>query len=144
MQVERLGNVVQGEVSPRITKHRSNVYSITQSDLLGNSTEKDVHRKRIGRMEVRKCLRKTCCHCIECPAANFLAAFMWRRPLNSAALATTTHRRPERVSDGTCTHVATQMTNKCKIKIVQKKLYNVRDPSWIEDRKIIEESTIVI
>ena len=103
-----------------------------------------MHRKRIGRMEVRKYLRKSCCHCIECPTTNFLIAFMWRRPLNSAILAITTHRRPERVSDGTCTQVATQMTNKCRIKIVQKELYNVRDPSWIEDRKIIEESTIVI
>ena len=89
------------------TKHRSNVYSITQSDFLENSTEKDVHRERTERMGVRKYLRKSCCHRIECFAANFLTAFMWERPLNSAALATTTHRRPERVSDGTNTQVVT-------------------------------------
>ena len=64
-----------------------------------------MHRERTGRMEARKYLRKSCCHRIECPTANFLVAFIWRRPLNSAALATTTHRRPERVSDGTSTQV---------------------------------------
>ena len=92
-----------------------------------------MHHERTGRMEARKYLRKSCCHQIECPAANFLAAFMWRRPLNSAALATITHRKPEKVSDGTSTQVMAQMTNECRIKIVQKELYNVRDSSWIGD-----------
>ena len=118
------------------------VYSITQSDIPGNSAEKDVHRERTGRVKARKYLRKSCCHRIECPAANFLATFMLRRPLNSAALATTTHRKLERVFDETSTQVVAQMINKCKIKIVQKGLYNVRDPPWIRDRKIIEESTL--
>ena len=92
-----------------------------------------MHRERIERMEARKYLGKSCCHH---PTANFLAAFMWRRPLNSADLAITTHRRPERMSDGTSTQVVAQMTNKCRIKIIQKELYNVRDPSWIRDRKL--------
>ena len=69
---------------------------------------------------------------------------MWRKPLNSIALATTTHRRLERVSDGISTQVMAQMTNRCRIKIVQEELYNVRDPSWIGDQKIIEESTVAI
>ena len=69
---------------------------------------------------------------------------MWRRLLNSAALATTTQRISERVSDETSTQVVAQMTNKCKIKIVQKELYNVRNPPWIEDWKIIKESTVAI
>ena len=60
---------------------------------------------------------------------------MWRRPLNNAALATTTHKKPKRVSDGTDTRVGAQMINKCRIKIVQKELYNVRDPPQIGDRK---------
>ena len=85
--------------------HKSNVYSVTQSDLLGNSTKRDMHRERTGRMDARKYLRKSCCHRIECPAANFLATFMWRRLLNSVALATTTQRMSERVSDGTSTQV---------------------------------------
>ena len=54
---------------------------------------------------------------------------MWRRPLNSATLATTTHKRLERVSDGRDTQVGVQMIDKCKTKMTQRKLYNGRDPS---------------
>ena len=122
----------------------SNVYSITQSDFLGNFAERDVHREHTRRVEARKYLRKNCCHHIECPAINFLAVFIWRRPLNSVALATITHKKSERVSDGTSTQVVAQIINKCKIKIVQIELYNRRDPPWIGDQKIIEESTIAI
>jgi len=64
---------------------------------------------------------------IEYIAATFLAAFMWRRPLNSATLATTTHRKPKRVSDGTVTQVKAQMINKCRIKMVLSEIYNVRN-----------------
>ena len=103
-----------------------------------------MHRERIGRMEVRKYLRKSCCHRIECLVANLLVVFLWRILLNNVVLAITTHKRPERVSDETNTQEVAQMTNKCRIKIVQKELYNVRDPSWTEDRKIIEESTVAI
>ena len=99
-----------------------------------------MHCERTGRMGARKYLRKNCCHRLECSVANFLAAFMWRRPLNSAALATTTQRRPEKVSDGTSTQVVAQMINKCRIKIVQMELYNVRDPPWIGDQKITKET----
>ena len=53
---------------------------------------------------------------------------MWKRPLNSAALVTATHRKPKRVSDRTDTQVRTQMNNKCRTKMIQRKLYNVRDP----------------
>ena len=65
---------------------------------------------------------------------------MWRRPLNSAVLATITHRRPEKVSDGTNTQVVAQMINKFRIKMVQEELYNVRDAPWIGDRKITKET----
>ena len=71
---------------------------------------------------------ESCYHHIECTAASFLAAFLWRRPLNSVALATTTHRKPKRVFDGTCTQVKAQVIDKCRIKMVQSELYNVRDP----------------
>ena len=45
---------------------------------------------------------------------------MWRRPLNSVALATITHRKPKKVSDRTDTQIKAQMINKCRIKMVQK------------------------
>ena len=60
---------------------------------------------------------------------------MWRRPLNSTTLATTTHRKLKRVSDGTGTQVKAQMINKCRMKIVQREIYNVKDPPWKGDWK---------
>ena len=47
-----------------------------------------MHREWIGKVEAKKHLRKSCCHRIKCPTANFLATSMWKKPLNSAALAT--------------------------------------------------------
>ena len=65
---------------------------------------------------------------------------MWRTPLNSAVLATTTQRMSERVFDGTSTQVVAQMINKCRIKMVQEELYNVRDAPWVGDRKITKQT----
>ena len=62
-----------------------------------------------------KYLRKNCDHSIKCTAATFLAALMWREPLNSAILATTTHKKVKGVSDGMGTQVGIQMINKCKV-----------------------------
>ena len=117
-------------------KYSSNVYPNSQGDLLGSSSDRNMHHEHTRRMGTQEYLRESCYHCIECPTANFLAAFMWRRPLNSAVLATTTHRRLERVSNGTSTQIVTQMIDKCRIKIVQRELYNIRGPSWIRDPKI--------
>ena len=78
-------------------------------------------------MRTHKYLRESRYYCIECTAVTFLAAFMLRRPLNSTALATTTHKKPEKAFDGTCTQVRAQIINKCRIKMVQRELYNVRD-----------------
>ena len=108
-------------------KYSSNTYSNNQGDLLGNSGDKDVHHKHIRMMETHKYLKESCYYRIECIAVTFLAVFMVRRPLNSAALATTTHRKPKRVSDRTSTQVRAQMVNKCRIKMIQRELYNVRD-----------------
>ena len=79
-------------------------------------------------MRTQKYLRESCYHRIKCTAVTFLAVFMLRRPLNSASLATTTHKKPEKVSDGTDTQVRAQMINKHRIKMAQRELYNVRDP----------------
>ena len=53
----------------------------------------------------QKYLRKSYYHRIECTITTFLAAFMWRKHLNSEVLATTTHRKPGEVFDGTGTQV---------------------------------------
>jgi len=73
-------------------------------------------------------LKESCCHCIKCTTAIFLAAFMWRRPLNSNALATVTYRKLRTMPDGTGTQIRVQMANKCKTKIVRGGLYNVKNP----------------
>ena len=53
---------------------------------------------------------------------------MWIRPMNSAALATTTNRKMEGVSDGTSTQVGVQIINKCKAMIASKRLYKKGSP----------------
>ena len=80
------------------------------------------------RGESPKDLRKSCCHRIKCTITTFLTAFMWRRYLNSETLVITTHRELEEVSDGTDTQVKSQMNNKCRVKMIQKELYNVKNP----------------
>ena len=86
-------------------KHRSNIDPNDHSDLSRSSNDRDVHHKHTRKTGIQKYLRESCYHHIECTVATFLAAFMWRRPLNSAGLATTTHRKPKRVSDGTSTQI---------------------------------------
>ena len=84
--------------------------------------------KRARRKKSQKYLRKSCYRRIKCTTATFLTTFMWRRPLNNTVLATTTHKKPEKMSDGIGTQVRAQTINKCRIKMIQNELYNVRDP----------------
>ena len=51
---------------------------------------------------------------------------------------------PERVSDGSSTQVVALMINKCRIKIIKKEPYNVRDPPVWGIEKIGGEKTVVI
>ena len=81
-----------------------------------------------GRWESLKDLRKSCCGRIKCTVIAFLTAFMWRRYLNSETLVTTTHKEPEDVVDETDTQVRSQMNDKCRVKIIRKNLYNVKNP----------------
>ena len=81
-----------------------------------------------GRWESPKDLRKSCCRRIKCTVTTFLAAFMWRRHLNSETLVTTTHKEPGNVADRTDTQVKFQMNDKCRVKMIRKELYNVKNP----------------
>ena len=109
-------------------KYSLDMCSNNESDLYRSSNDKDVPHEHMRRKGTQKYLRKSCYHCIKCTAATFLAAFMRKRPLNSAALATTTHKKPKKVSDRTSTQVRAQMINKCRIRMVQTELYNLKDP----------------
>ena len=48
--------------------------------------------------------------------------------MNSAALATTTHRKIKGVSDGTNTQVGVQIINKCKAMMASRRLYKKGSP----------------
>ena len=69
---------------------------------------------------------------------------MWRKPLKNAILATTTHRKPERVFDGTGTQVRVWMINKWRVKMIQRRIYKVKDSSWKRDKKKEKENTVAI
>ena len=79
------------------------------------------------RGESPKDLRKSCCHHIKCTVTTFLATFIWRKHLNSETLVITTHRESEEMSDGTDTQVKSQMNDKCRVKMIQRELYNVKN-----------------
>ena len=55
--------------------------------------------------------------------------------MNSAVLATTTHRKMEGVSDGTSTQVRVQIINKCKAMMASRRLYKKGSPHEKKDRK---------
>ena len=64
--------------------------------------------------------------------------------MNSAALATTTHRRMERMSDGTDTQVRVQMINKCKTLMTSRRLYNMGSPHEEGDGEKRKENTVAV
>ena len=74
-------------------KYVSNTRSNDYDGLLRISSDKDVYHERPRMMGPQKYLGKSCYHNIECTTTTFLAAFMLRKPLNSVASATTTHRK---------------------------------------------------
>ena len=92
MSKMQIGRLSEEEYLLGYDKYNSNMYSNDQSDLPRSSSDRDIHHEHTRRRRTQKYLKENCYHCIKCTAATFLAAFMWRRPLNSAVLATTTHR----------------------------------------------------
>ena len=43
-------------------------------------------------------------------------------------MVTITHKKPKDVADGTDTQVKSQMNDKCRVKMIRKELYNVKNP----------------
>ena len=75
--------------------------------------------------KTQKYLRKNYRHHIKYITTAFLAALMWRRPLNSAALAVATHKGLKGVFDGIGAQVGVQVINKCKVQMIRDSLYNI-------------------
>ena len=69
---------------------------------------------------------------------------MWRKHLNSVVLVTTTHKKPGEVSDGTGTQVVSQTVDKCRVKMIQRELYNVRNHLRERDQGNSREETVAI
>ena len=59
------------------------VWSAIQSNVPGNSIDKDTYHESTGQRETMKYLRESCYHRIECFVANSMAALMWKWYLNS-------------------------------------------------------------
>ena len=60
---------------------------------------------------------------------------MWRRHLNNETLVTTNHKEPEDVANGIDNQVKSQMNDKCRVKMIKKELYNVKNPLCREEGK---------
>ena len=78
-------------------KYSSDMCSNNESNFHKSFSDRDVPHEHMRRKGTQKYIRKSYYHRIKCTETTFLAVFMWRRPLNSAALATTIHRKPKRV-----------------------------------------------
>ena len=130
-KVSRVRNeqkVVRGGTLLGYNECSLSMYSNNQSDPPRSSNDRDMSHEHTRRKETQKYLRESYHYHIKCTATTFLAAFMWRRHLNSTVLATTTHRKPKMVSDGTGTQVRAQMINKWRMKMVQMEIYKVKGP----------------
>ena len=77
------------------------IWSAIQSNIPGNSIDKDIHHESTGQRESMKYLRESCYHCIECSATNSLAALMWKCYLNSNFQPYNYSQRLQEGADGT-------------------------------------------
>ena len=77
------------------------VWSAIQSNILGDSIDKDIHHESIGQREAMKYLRESCYHRIKCSAPNSLAALMWKWYLNSNFQPYSYSQRLQEGTDGT-------------------------------------------
>ena len=82
------------------SKHPSDL-----GNLPGGSNDEDRLQACTERIRIQKYLSESYHYRIKCTAAAFLAAFMWRRPLNSVISTTTVYREPGKMLDKTHTRV---------------------------------------
>ena len=54
------------------------VWSAIQSNVSGDSIDKDTHHESTGQRKAIKYLRESCYHRIECSVANSIGALMWK------------------------------------------------------------------
>ena len=66
-----------------LDEYQSSRHPSDLGNLLGDSNNEDRLQARTETIRIQKYLREKLSHHIKCTAATFLAALMWRRPLNS-------------------------------------------------------------
>ena len=71
-----MGRQSKEEYLLRQAKHRSDIDPNDQSDLPGNSNDRDVRHKCIRKMGTQKYLKESCYHRIKYSVANSLVALM--------------------------------------------------------------------
>ena len=71
-----MGRQSEEEYFLRQAKHISDIDLNNQSDLPGNSNDRDVRHKHTKKMGTQKYLRESCYHRIKCSVTNSLAALM--------------------------------------------------------------------
>ena len=99
-----MGRLSENEGLLRQAKNRSRINLSNLGNLPARFSDKDMSRNvQERRKPQEKYLRESYYHLIKCITTTFLTVFMWIRPLNSAALTITTHKRSEGVSNGTST-----------------------------------------
>ena len=99
-----MGRLSENEGLLRQAKNRSRINLSNLGNLPARFSDKDISRNvQERRKPQEKYLRESYYHLIKCITTTFLAVFMWIRPLNSATLTITTHKRSEGVSNGTST-----------------------------------------
>ena len=68
-------------------KYRLDMCFNDESDLHRSSSNRDVPYEHTRRKGTQKYLRKSCYYRIKCTETTFLAAFIWKRPLNCGSQA---------------------------------------------------------
>ena len=120
---------------PRTRKYGPNVRPLHSEEPIKANMGRRVSLTQEERGKCKTSRRSHNCR-VKCKKATFSAALMWRRQANSVTLASATHWRIKKMSDGTGTQVKVQMTNKCKVFINSRRLYKRRRSPWKRDRKI--------
>ena len=109
-------------------KYVSNTRSNDYDDLLGSSSDKDVYHERPRMMRLRNILGKVTITALNALYLLSWPHLCWEDPWTVLPWLPILTAKPERVFDGTGIRVKAQIINKCRNKMTQGRIYNVRDP----------------
>ena len=123
---------------PRIHEYGPNVRPLHSEEPIQVNAGRRVSLTQPERRKCKTSGRNYNCR-IKCKKATFSAALIWRRRANSVTLASATHKKIRKMSNGTGTQVKVQMVNKCRVLINLRRLYKRGRSPWRGDRRIEEE-----